>query len=176
MTHNSYSHESIYLLQEKIKYFWIFSYAIPTRPCFLCPILYREKYPDVHPSFSPSILPSFLASFYPSFHPFPPPHWPSRPQICPPSPQSASIRLVPALNSAIQPQFSNKPSASNLPSRLQICPLDLQLALQALNQLSLTQICQPNLKFAHQVFIPPAKAWNMTPQDVWKFLWCSTGH
>ena len=148
MTHNSYSHESIYLLQEKIKYFWIFSYAIPTRPCFLCPILYREKYPDVHPSFSPSILPSFLASFYPSFHPFPPPHWPSRPQICPPSPQSASIRLVPALNSAIQPQFSNKPPALNLPSRPSISAPSTKSATPDSNLPSKPQICSPNLNSA----------------------------
>ena len=130
MTHNSYSHESIYLLQEKIKYFWIFSYAIPTRPCFLCPILYREKYPDVHPSFSPSILPSFLASFYPSFHPFPPPIGHQGLKFALPAlnqPQSGysqpSIQQF-SLNSQISPL-----PASNLPSRLQIYPPDLKSAL-----------------------------------------------
>ena len=138
MTHNSFSNESIYLLQEKIEYFWIFSHELRDSHETLLSLSYIIQ-GDVRPSIRPSVLPSVHPSVFPcillSVLPsIPPPHWQSRPQICPPSPQSASIRLVPALNSAIQPQFSNKPSASNLPSRLQICPLDLQLALQALNQ------------------------------------------
>ena len=76
MTHNSFSNELIYLLQEKIEYFWIFSHELRDSHETLLSLSYiiqGDVRPSIRPSFRPSILLSFLASFYLSFHPFPPP-------------------------------------------------------------------------------------------------------
>ena len=94
----------------------------------------------------PSVLPSCCPS---------PPRWPSRPHICPPSPQFSPLGLKSAFQALNQPsrlQIS-PPRASNLTSRSQICPLYLQLALQASNGSNFTskpQIFSPSFNSALQ--------------------------
>ena len=93
--------------------------------------------------------PSFRPSVRPSVRPHP--HWPSRPQICRPSPQFSPPGLKSAFQASNQP-----PPTSNLTYRPQICPPDLQLGLQASNQPSVAQICPPNLKSTLKASILPS--------------------
>ena len=64
MTHNSYSNELIYLLQEKIEYFWIFSHVLRDSHETLLSLSYIIE-GDVRPSTRPSILPSVHPSVFP---------------------------------------------------------------------------------------------------------------
>ena len=97
-----------------------------------------------------SVRPSVRPSFRPS-----PPHWPSRPQIYPPSPKFSPPGLKSAFQASNQPLPRLK-SDSNLTYRPQICPPDLQLGLQASNQPSVAQICPPNLKSTLKASILPS--------------------
>ena len=66
MTHNSYSNELIYLLQEKIEYFWIFSHELRDSHETLLSLSYSiqgkiSRRPSVLQSVHPSVHPSVLS-------------------------------------------------------------------------------------------------------------------
>ena len=126
MTHNSYSNELIYLLQEKIEYFWIFSHELRDSHETLLSLSYIIQ-GDVRPSIRPSVLPSVHPSVFPCIL------LSVLPSIPPPIGNQGLKFALPALNqpqSGYSPpsiqQFSLNSQISPLP---QICPPDFKSAL-----------------------------------------------
>ena len=109
----------------------------------------------------------------PSFRPSDSPHprRPLRPQISPPRPQ-----ISPTSFKSAPPCLKSPLHTSNLssrpwyqPSKLQISPPCLKFALQSSNLLSKPKFCPPALKYTFSGLNQSSKAWNMPPQDIWKF-------
>ena len=124
-----------------LQFFFIpFWAAVPTSRC---PVEHRREFPDIRPSvlpslhpsillsLRPSILPSLRPNVLPSFHPsvHPSLRWPSGPHKTTPRPQLSSPGFKSALQTSHQPPGFQ--SAPNIP---QICPQDLQSALQTSNR------------------------------------------
>ena len=89
-----------------------------------------------------------------------PPHWPSGPQICPPSPKFSPSGLKSAFQASDQPPpcLKSDLQTSDLPSRPLICPPSIKSALCGSNLPSKPQICSPSLNSALQPSNMPSLA------------------